>query len=316
LKTEMEANPSVKSVAFSRSGPGSYFPNAYTEIIVPEGEMKGMAQSVFQVGMDFVNHYGLEMVAGRSYSRDFPSDTIGGRGINEAAAKQYGYTNPADIVGKKYKQWGREGEVIGVVKDFNYISLHRAIAPLTLPLEPYACRYMSLKIESGDITGSLERVRETWMRLVPHRPFLYSFLDDDFNRQYQRDLNFKTLFFTFSSLAILIACLGLFGLATYTTELRTKEIGIRKVLGANVNSIVTLLSKEFIILIAVAILLATPAAWYSMNLWLEGFAYRVDIQFWIFILAGSVAIAIAALTISFQAIKAARENPVRALRSE
>jgi putative ABC transport system permease protein len=141
-------------------------------------------------------------------------------------------------------------------------------------------------------------------------------LDDDFDRQYQKDMNFKTLFLTFSSLAILIACLGLFGLATYTAELRTKEIGIRKVLGANVNSIVTMLSKDFIILIAVAMLIASPAAWYSMNRWLEGFAYRIDIQFWVFFLAGFVAIAIAAITISFQAIKAAKGNPVNALRSE
>ncbi len=316
LKTEMENDPSVVSVAFSRSVPGSYFPNAYTEIIVPEGEMKGMAQPIFQVGVDFVNHYGLEMVAGRSYSRAHPSDTIGGLVINEAAARQYGYANPADIVGKKYKQWGREGEIIGVVKDFNYISLHRAIEPLTLPYEPFACRYMSLKIKSGDIASTIDQVRQTWMRLASHRPFLYSFLDADFDRQYQKDVNFRTLFLTFSSLAIFIACLGLFGLATYTAELRTKEIGIRKVLGANVNSIVTLLSRDFIILILIAIVLATPVAWYSMNRWLEGFAYRIEIKFWIFILAGLAAIITAALTISFQAIRAARGNPVKALRSE
>jgi len=194
--------------------------------------------------------------------------------------------------------------------------LHRNIEPLTLPFEPFACRYMSLKIKPADIPQTIEQVHNIWTKLVPHRPFLYSFLDDDFDRQYQKDMNFKTLFLTFSSLAIFIACLGLLGLATYTAELRTKEIGIRKVLGANVNSIVALLSKDFIVLIAVAILLATPAAWYSMNRWLEGFAYRVEIHFWIFILAGIVAIAIAALTISFQALRAARENPVKALRSE
>jgi putative ABC transport system permease protein len=266
--------------------------------------------------MDFINHYGLKLVAGRSYSREHPSDTIGGLVLNEAAARQYGYSNPAEIVGKKYKQWGREGEVIGVVKDFNYISLHRNIEPLTLPYEPYASRYVSLKIKSEDMARTIDKVRNTWMQLVPHRPFLYSFLDDDFDRQYQKDFNFKTLFTTFSSLAIFIACLGLLGLATYTSELRTKEIGIRKVLGANVNSIVALLSKDFIVLIVVAMLIATPAAWYSMNLWLEGFAYRVEIHFWTFALAGLAAIGIAAATISFQAIKAARGNPVNSLRSE
>jgi len=316
LKTEMESNPAVVSSAFSRSVPGSYFPNAYTEIITPDGEMKGMAQPIFQVGIDFVNHFGLELVAGRSYSRDHPSDTIGGLVLNEAAARQYGYSNPPDIVGKKYKQWGREGEVIGVVKDFNYISLHRSIEPLTLPFEPYASRYMTLKIKTTDIPQTVEQVRATWAKLVPHRPFLYSFLDDNFDRQYTKDENFKTLFITFSSLAIFIACLGLFGLSTYTAELRTKEIGIRKVLGANVGSIVKMLSRDFILLIALAMLLATPAAWFSMNRWLEGFAYRLEIQIWIFILAGVVAIAVAVVTIGFQAFKAARANPVSTLRSE
>ena len=316
LKTEMEALSDVSSAAFSRSVPGSYFPNAYTEIITPGGELKGMAQPIFQVGVDFINHYDLQLVAGRSYSRDHPSDTIGGLVINEAAARQYGYANPPDIVGKKYKQWGREGEIIGVVKDFNYISLHRNIEPLTLPYEPYASRYMSLKIRSRDITGTIAAVRNIWMELAPHRPFLYSFLDDSFDRQYQKDFKFRTLFTAFSSLAIFIACLGLLGLATFTAELRTKEIGIRKVLGASVNSIVALLSKDFIALILVAIVIATPAAWFSMNSWLEGFAYRVEIDFWIFLLAGLAATVIAALTISFQATKAAHRNPVRSLRSE
>ena len=317
LKTEMEANPDVLSSAFSRSLPGSYFPNAGTEIQMPDGEKLVMnGQPIFQVGIDFVNHFGLKLVAGRSYSRDHPSDTIGGLVINETAARQYGYTNPADIIGKKYKQWGREGEVIGVVKDFNFTSLHRNIEPLTMPLEPFACRYLSLKIKSDNMAATIEEVKKAWTRLAPHRPFLYSFLDDDFARQYQKDVNFRKLFTTFSCLAIFIACLGLLGLATYTAELRTKEISIRKVLGANIASIVTLISRDFILLIAVAMLIATPGAWYAMNRWLEGFAYHIEIHFWIFILAGFAALMIAMLTIGYQAIKAALANPVAALKSE
>jgi len=316
LKTEMEANPAILSAAFSRSVPGSYFPNAGTEIQTADGEMKMEVQPIFQVGMDFIPHYNLELVAGRSYSRDHPSDTLGGIVINEAAAKQYGYTNPADIIGKKYSQWGREGEVIGVVKDFNFISLHRNIEPLTLPLEPYACRYLSLKVKSENMTETIKQVGEVWAQLAPHRPFLYSFLDDDFNRQYKTDFIFRKLFTTFSCLAILIACLGLLGLATYTAEQRTKEIGIRKVLGANVNNIVVLLSKDFIVLVVIAMLIATPAAWYAMNKWLDGFAYRVEIQLWVFALAGLVALSIALFTISFQSIKSALMNPVTSLRSE
>jgi putative ABC transport system permease protein len=316
LKTEMESNPNVLSTAFSRSVPGSYHPNAYTEIISADGAMKGMAQPIFQVGMDFVNHYELKLAAGRSYSREHPSDTIGGLVINEAAARQFGYANPADIVGKKYKQWGREGEIIGVVKDFNFISLHKNIEPLTLPLEPFACRYMSLKIKSADISATIEQVRKTWTQLVPHRPFLYSFLNEDFDKQYQRDFNFKNLFSIFSSLALFIACLGLLGLATYTTEIRTKEIGIRKVLGASVSSIVTLLSRDFLVLVIVAMVVATPIAWYSMNRWLEGFAYRVETPIWIFLSAGFFAMATSVVIISFQTIKTAMANPVNSLKSE
>jgi putative ABC transport system permease protein len=317
LKTEMESNPDILSAAFSRSIPGSYFPNAGTEVQSPDGDNKVMnGQPIFQVGVDFVNHFGLKLVAGRSYSRDHPSDTIGGLVINEAAAKQFGYPNPADIIGKKYKQWGREGEIIGVVKDFNFTSLHRKIEPLTMPLEPYACRYLSLKVKSGDMTATINEVHKVWNEFAPHRPFLYSFLDDDFAKQYESDFSFRKLFTTFSCLAIFIACLGLLGLATYTAELRTKEIGIRKVLGANVANIVTLISKDFIFLIVLSMLIATPVAWYFMNQWLAGFAYRIEIHFWIFLLAGVNALVIAVLTISYQAIRAALANPVKALKSE
>lgn len=316
LKIEMETNPAILSAAFSRSVPGSYFPNAFTEIQTADGEMKGLAQPVFQVGMDFINHFDLKLVAGRSYSREHPSDSGKALVINEAAAKQYGYTNPADIIGKKFSQWGREGEVIGVVKDFNYISLHRNIEPLTLPFVPYASRYLSLKLKSTDMTRTIAEVGQVWSKLAPHRPFLYRFLDEDFNRQYQSDFIFRKLFTTFSCLAIFIACLGLLGLATYTAEQRTKEIGIRKVMGAEAYNIVALLSRDFIKLVIVSILIATPVSWYAMNRWLEGFAYRMEIQPWIFALAGFAALSIAILTISYQSLKSARMNPVNSLRSE
>jgi putative ABC transport system permease protein len=316
IKNEMEAIPGVRSVAFSRSVPGSHFPNAYTTLEMAEGEMVGQAQPVFQVGLDFIDHYGLELVAGRSYSRDFPSDSTAALVINEAAVRQYGYTNPEDIIGKKFDQWGRAGEVIGVVKDFNYISLHAAIEPLTLPFEAYASRYVSVKLTGENIPATLTAIEGVWTQLVPQRPFIYSFLDEDFNQQYQSDFRFRQIFTTFSILAILIACLGLLGLATYTAEQRTKEIGIRKVMGANVGNIVGLLSKDFVKLILIAILLATPLSWYGMNLWLEGFAYQVSIQWWVFLVAGVGSIIIALMTISFQSIKAALMNPVKSLKSE
>lgn len=316
IKIEMEANPTVLSAAFSRSVPGSHFPNATTTIQTADGEMKNLTQPIFQVGLDFVNHFGIELVAGRSYSREFPSDSTKALIINEAAARQYGYQNPADIIGKKFDQWGRTGEVIGVVKDFNYISLHQTIQPLTLPFEAYASRYLSLKIKSENLPQTISELEKIWTRLAPHRPFMYSFLDDDFNRQYRSDFIFRKLFTTFSCLAILIACLGLLGLATYTAEQRTKEIGIRKVLGADVQTIVLLLSNDFIKLVVVAIIIATPVSWYAMNIWLDGFAYKMEIQAWMFVLAGVIALSIAVVTISYQSIKSALVNPVNSLRSE
>lgn len=316
LRTEMGAIPSVVSSAFTRSVPGGYFPNAGTGIETADGEFKYFGQAIFQVGKDFIPHFNLKLVAGRSYSAEHPTDTTGGIVINEATARQYGYKNPSDIIGKRYEQWGRKGEVIGVVADFNFTSLHNKVEPLTLPMSPYDCRFMTLKIKSNNIAATIEQVEQVWNRLAPHRPFIYSFLDDDFNRQYKTDFTFRQLFTTFSCLAILIASLGLLGLATYTAEQRTKEIGIRKVLGANVNSIVALLSKDFVLLVLVSMLIATPPAWYVMNKWLEGFAYRMEIQPWIFVLAGLAALSIAIGTISYQSIRAALVNPVNSLRSE
>lgn len=316
LKTELESNPDVLSVAFSRSVPGSYFPHAATTLEGPDGEMITDGQPNFQVGLDFIDHFDLELVAGRSYSRDYPSDSSSALVINEATARQYGYVNPADAVGKKFVQWGRKGEVIGVVKDFNFTSLHRNIEPLTLPFEAYASRFLSVKIKSNDLQRTIAEIEKTWQALAPHRPFLYSFLDEDFNKLYEADFRFREIFTTFSVLAIMIACLGLLGLATYTAELRTKEIGIRKVMGADVSSIVSLLSRDFVKLVLISIVFATPVSWFAMNKWMEGFAYKSPIHWWIFLISGLLAVAIALITISFQSIKAAVMNPVKSLRSE
>jgi putative ABC transport system permease protein len=316
LKAEMERNPNVLSVAFSRSVPGSYYPHAGTEIENAEGKMEQKGQPIFQVGLDFVDHFGMELVAGRSYSRQYPTDSTSALVVNEAAAKQYGYKNPADIVGKKFSQWGREGQVIGVVKDFNFTSLHRSIEPLTLPFEAYSARYATVKVKGENIPETIAALEQIWKKIIPFRPFLYSFLDDSFNRQYKKDFIFRRLFTTFSGLAIFIACLGLLGLTTYTAEQRTKEIGIRKVLGADVTNIIGLLSKDYIKLVVISMVIATPAAWYAMTRWLEGFAYQLPISPWVFVLAGFSALLIAGVTIGYQSLKAALVNPVSSLRSE
>ncbi len=316
IKNEFLNLPEVVSASASRTVPGAHFPAAGTNIESKEGEMVNYDPFLYEVDVDFIPHYKLEMAAGRAYSREFPADTISSMVINEAAAKEFGYANPENIIGKKFEQWGKEGTIIGVVKDFNYVSLHERIAPLTLRFEPGSSKFLSLRVKSDNLSDAIANIEAKWADLAPHRPFLYSFLDDSFNEQYEADFRFKELFTLFTFLAILIACLGLFGLATYSAMLRTKEIGIRKVLGAEVSSIVKLLSKDFIKLVLISIVIATPFSWLAMKNWLDVYAYKVDISWWVFALAGVIALSIAVITISFHAIKSARANPVKSLRTE
>ncbi|MCG8306918.1 MAG: ABC transporter permease [Cytophagales bacterium] len=317
IKNELLNHPAVQSVTASRAVPGNSFPNAYTGIESPQGEFIFNGPAIYEIDMDFVPNYEIEMAAGRGFSKDFNTDSTQALLVNEAAARLYGYANSEELIGKNFSQWGREGKVIGVVKDFNYKSLHQEVEPLTLRIAPVsALRNLSLRIQSSDMSTTVTELERLWNQLAPQRPFLYSFLDDSFNRQYQADVRFRQIFSIFAGLAILIACLGLFGLSVYTAERRTKEIGIRKALGASVASIISLLSKDFIVLFILAIVIATPGSWYIMNNWLNKFAYRIGIGIEIFLFSGIIAIAVAITTISWQSIKAARKNPVGALRNE
>lgn len=315
FKNEFSQHPDIASVSVSRTVPSTHFPAAGTMIETPAGEMKYFEPFIFEVDEAFVPHYNIKTIAGRTYSKDFPTDTIAALVVNAAAAKNFGYANPGDIVGKKFEQWGREGKVIGVVDNFNYISLHNEVAPLTLRYLPVG-RYFSLKVKSDNLQQTLSEIREIWESMAPHRPFLYNFLDTAFKDQYQADFKFRKLFIIFSFLAICIACLGLLGLATYSAMQRTKEIGIRKVLGAEVRSIVSLLSQDFIKLVVIAIFIATPFSWYAMNQWLQDYAYQMPVHWWTFVLAGTIALVIAMATIGFHAFKSAMANPVKSLRTE
>ncbi|RAJ82279.1 FtsX-like permease family protein [Chitinophaga dinghuensis] len=207
--------------------------------------------------------------------------------------------------------------VIGVVKDFNFQSLHEKVKPLSLRRGDFdAFNKITLRLQSPDLKRSVQEIATIWNEIAPQRPFLYSFLDQAFNRQYQKDQRFGQIFSIFGALTIIIACLGLFGLVTYSIEKRMKEIGIRRILGASVPNVIGLLSQDFILLILIAIVIATPATWYAMHSWLNTFAYTVDIHWWIFLVAGISAMSIAISTIGILAFRAARINPVRALRSE
>jgi putative ABC transport system permease protein len=315
IKSEFMNLQEVVSVAGSRTVPGGHFPGAGTDIETFEGKMENFSPFLYEIDFDFIPHYEIEVVAGRAYSREFLTDSVSSLLVNEAAARSFGYANPADIIGKRFQQWGREGTVVGVVKDFNYMSLHQPVAPLTLRYSQFG-KYLSMKVKSSNMQQAISNIEQKWAELAPHRPFLYAFLDESFNTQYEADIKFRKLFTLFSFLAILIACLGLLGLATYSAVQRTKEIGVRKVLGAEVSSIVKLLSIDFIKLVLIAIAVATPFSWYVMDKWLHVYAYQIEISWWIFALAGGIALSIALATVSFNAIKAARAHPVKSLRTE
>lgn len=268
---------------------------------------------------DFLKTYNIPIVAGRDFSRDYATDTTA-YVLNVAATKALGYTKPKEMVGKNFAYAGVKGRVIGIMGDFNFESMHQQIVPLVLimPSSGYNTGYnnISIKIAGRDINGALASLEKTWKSFLPQVPFEYTFLDDKFDQLYKSEQKQGSLFTCFAGIAIFIACLGLLGLSAFSISQRVKEIGVRKVLGASIGSIVGLLSRDFLKLVAIAALIAFPIAWYTMHNWLLDFAYRITIQWWVFLVAGVLAAGVALITISFQAIRAALSNPVNSLRSE
>jgi len=268
------------------------------------------------VDYDFIPTYGITMASGRNFSRDFGTDTAGFV-LNESAVKALGWT-AQNAIGKDFKYGGQKGKIIGVVNDFHFESLHQAIVPMVMEMFPPSINQfnnVSIKI-TGNIPSALNHLETTWRRLLPEQPYQFNFLDERFGKLYESEQKQGTIFVIFACVAIFIASLGLLGLSAFTITQRVKEIGVRKVLGANVGSIVTLLSKDFLKLVMIAAIIAFPVAWFAMHSWLKDFAYRIDIQWWVFVLAGILAALIALITVSFQAIRAANANPVKSLRTE
>jgi len=269
---------------------------------------------------DFIPTYGVHIVAGRNFSRDYGTDTASFI-LNEAAVRAVGWKSPQEAVGKNFKYGGQMGHIVGVTNDFHFESLHQTIAPLILvmPTPAQAANsygYLSIKISGGNIPSALATIKDTWQKFLPELPYQYTFLDENFAKLYEAEQRQGTIFIIFACLAIFIACLGLFGLSAFSITQRVKEIGVRKVLGANVSTIVALLSKDFLKLVLIAAIISFPIAWYAMHNWLQDFAYRINIQWWVFVVAGILAALIALITVSFQAIKAALANPVKSLRTE
>ncbi|WP_127125714.1 ABC transporter permease [Pseudoflavitalea rhizosphaerae] len=319
FKEEIRSIPGVKSVSLGSSVPGDGWNGAYSEIENTTGEFQVANLNLIFVDFDYMPQLEIQMVAGRQFSRDFPTDTTQAMVVNEAAVKQFGYSDPKQAIGKKYKQWGSEGQIIGVMKNFNYNGLQEEIEPLTFRMAESANgRYdhLTVNVAGGQIPGTIAAIENKWKEMIPNLPFSYTFIDEIFDHKYRDEQRFGKLFLNFAALAILISCLGLLGLTAYSTMQRTKEIGIRKVMGASVSNILHLLSKEFIWLAAIAFLVSAPLAWYFMHKWLQNFAYRIHITWYFFAIAGAAALLVGLFTISFQAVKAAIANPVKALRTE
>jgi putative ABC transport system permease protein len=310
FKNELKKIPQVISVTASSHVPSSGFAsNGY----MPEGFVTPMMIHAADVDEDYLKTFNLQIVRGRNFTKEFSTDKYNYL-INETLARQLNGENP---IGKTITRNGKH-EVIGVVKDFNFASLYEKIEPLIITNQPWRDRYdfISVKIFGGNLNETLGRIENVWNKFTGNIPFEFSFLDESFNWMYKSELKFKEIFFYFSALAIFIALLGLFGLVAYAAEQKTKEIGIRKVLGASFSSIIVLLTKEFLKPVVIANVIAAPIASWFVNLWLQNFAYRIEINWWMFALAGGIALTIALFTLSIQAIKAATANPVKSLRYE
>lgn len=268
------------------------------------------------VDYDYLKTLDLKLVAGRDFSREFATDTTESIIINEAMAKEINEKNPVGTLLNIGDSLHLK-RVIGVVKDYHHESLKRSIAPNTLILDQHwPLFYILVKISPDNVPATMKILEQAWKEVSPKGEFQGSFLDENTNRQYQAEERLSQLFISAAVLAILLSCMGLFAIAVMVMAQRTKEIGVRKVLGASVTSIVLLLSKDFLKLVAIAIVIASPIAWYAMNLWLQDYAYKITIAWWVFALAALLAVGIAFVTVSFQSIKTALMNPVRSLRSE
>lgn len=321
LKNELRRIQQVQSVGASQYYPGIF--NASDNPFYREGQTMNDAKSTStnRVDADFLQTLGIQPIAGRLFSEQFPADTNFRVILNETAIKQIGFASPQQSIGKKvFFDWQGQAyrfDIIGVVKDFHYQDLQVPIKPYAFQLnsQPYY-NYIVVHAKAGDMTPLIKSIEATWHALNPNEPLEYSFLDEDFQKNYDAENKLSAIVTYFTIIAILISCLGLFGLATFSAEQRTKEIGVRKVLGASIASIVGLLSKDFLRLVAISICIASPIAWYAMNKWLQDFAYRTNISWTVFAITALIALLIAVITISFQAVRAALSNPVKSLRTE
>jgi len=282
-----------------------------------QGSEENISQVVYFVDKEFVDTYGLKLLAGRnirqSRSKDGPLELL----VSERSIQEAGYSSAHEAVGKSFTLEGDPGTIIGVVNDINIYSLHQPQLPVNYVVTPInRHNYLSVRVHPQNLSETIGHIRKTWKEMIPNYPLDYFFLDASFEKMHAADQKMSQIFSAFSALAVFVACLGLFGLAAYTAQQKTKEIGVRKILGASASNIYFLLSREFLKWVVLANIIAWPLAYYAMHQWLQNFAYRINPSVWTFVFSGLIALGIALLTVSFQAIKAAAANPVDSLRYE
>ena len=315
LRNQLLQSPYILNVSKHSQNVVGGLGNGWTTTENQQGEE--ISSSLYNIGVDttFLDTYSMKLAAGRFFSKNFPTDTTKAVLVNEAAVRTFGWEKPENAIGKRFGKGDDARFVIGVIKDFNFESLHKPVDALLIEYARGGNR-LSLKIDARHTDEAINHLQKTWKTSVPDIPLEYAFVDESIEEQYGNENKMQGIFYGFAALSLLIACLGLFGLSIFVVERKVKEIGIRKVLGASVSGIIGLLSSDFLKLVLIAAIIASPLAWYFMHEWLQDFSYRINIDWWVFVIAGITALFIALITISFRAIRAALANPVKSLRTE
>lgn len=314
IRTSLLSNPSIKNISLVSCAPYYWDSNAGLENVSWEGQTSQKTRLVMtHVDMEYLNTLGLQMAEGRFFSPDYPTDTTDAYVINEAAVRAMQMKEP---IGKWVKAWGDKRKIIGVIKDYNYESLKSQVRPMALRVLPTWYNQACVRLSSQNIMSTIEFIEQKWAEVNPELPFEYNFLDETLKSVYKREETIGNIVSVFTFLAVAISCLGLFGLSSYTAEQKTKEIGIRKVLGASATGIVQKLSREFVLLILISYLIALPLSYYAIEKWLEGFPYREQLSPWLFAGVLFFAVLLTVVTIGWQIMKAALADPVKSLKYE
>lgn len=317
IKSALLQIQGVKNIAASSSVPGDGTAGTWSmDFALHSSDTVHTELPVYLVDYHFLKQYNIPITAGRGFDLKYAADSTESILINETALRRLGIKNAEDVIGKNVGMYPTDGKIVGIVKDFHFESLQKPVEPLLLRILPLQLRLLSLELQGNNIKQTIASIEKSWKQLVPERPLEYKFLDETFNRQYDGEVKFGRVFGIFSFLAVFIACLGLSGLAAISTIQRTKEIGIRKILGASVISLTRLLGGNYLLLICISIMIASPIGWFAMKTWLNNFAYRGQISIWIFLTAGLGAAFMALVTVSFHSIRVATSNPINSLKNE